>query len=192
MGMPGMKRNRQIPVHDAHPRSSVSHSLLFLPTYTSNDTHRHYQTNPKQVRGQALRPHAPEIVLRTADFLAGVGATAEGYAAAVIAQEKGALLGGGEGLEGYVEGYAAKAAGWDSLPHTLAAARAQARIRPGSGKGEGVVALLEREGPVRGASVEGLRDALRVLEGELGVDEGVLAAAKTACAKRFPLAGAFK
>ncbi len=170
------------------------------------------------VRGAALRPHSPEVALRTVDFFAtvkdgsdfpapapeaaaaGAGAAApllHPAAAAVVAAEKEQLLGGQGSLEAYVDAFAARAQQWHSLPHTLAAARAQARIRPAQ-RGEAaravVAALKGADGAaaLRGLSVEGLQEALRVLEEELGGEAAVLAEARAACAQWFPLAVAFK
>jgi hypothetical protein len=163
------------------------------------------------VRGAALRPHSPEVALRTVDFFATVkdgsgfpapdaaapAAPLHAAAAAVVAAEKGQLLWGHSSLEAYVDAFAARAQQWHSLPHTLAAARAQARIRPAQ-RGEAaravVAALKGADGAaaLRGLSVEGLQEALRVLEDELGAEAAVLAEARAACAERFPLAVAFK
>ena len=153
------------------------------------------------VRGRALRPHDPQMVLRTVDFFAAVDGGEGGFAgagplhptaAAVVAAERGGLLQGS--LEAFVDAYAAKAEGWASLPHTLAAARARALIRPGRAAeaAKGVVAALKGAGEMRGMGVAGLDEALRVLQEDLGADAAAVAEARAACAARFPLAAAFK
>ena len=156
------------------------------------------------VRGRALRPNDPELVLRTVDFFVAVdagtgfggaeGAAPHPTAAAVVAAERAALLGGQDKLEAFVDAYASKAEGWASLPHALAAARARALVRPAgaAAAAQGVVAALKGPGAMRGVSVDGLQEALRVLREDLGADAAVVAEAQAACAARFPLAAAFK
>ena len=152
------------------------------------------------IKGQALQPQHPEVVVRTVDFLQTLQEKTEGGWAAslhptvatVIDAEKEGLLGGAKDLGEYVEGYVGKAKEWASLVHVLAAARALARIQ--SGKMEKAVALVKEGvgGEGRGITVERLKEALVVVEKDLGAGPTAVAEVRKLCAARFPLAKAFR
>eukprot|EP00752_Nemacystus_decipiens_P006712 g6035.t1 len=165
------------------------------------------------IRGRALEPNNPELLLRTIQLYhmaqgtpsgqpaAASASTAAGAAtpspvvARVLAEEAEGLLGAG-GLDGAVAGLVKLAgdAATGSLGARVCAAKALALVTTPAEQGREQAVKLVREGlHGRGVTVAGCAAAVEAVAGIVGVDGagGAAEELRQACAKVFPLAEAF-